>query len=67
MTPFLVETLEPLYGFYAKFIRPDFLANVKTTMSLLKMDVSNCANQLSTSKIDVGFSLNYDLKQLKSK
>ena len=60
MTPFLVETLEPLYGFYAKFIRPDFLANVK-------MDVSNCANQLSTSKIDVGFSLNYDLKQLKNK
>lgn len=36
-------------------------------MSLLKMDVSDCANQLSTSKIDVGFSLNYDLKQLKNK
>ena len=68
MTPFLVETLEELLrGFYSKFIRPDILANVKTTMPLLKIDVSNRANQLSTSKIDVGFSLKYDLQQLKSK
>ena len=68
MTPFLVETLEELLrGFYSKFIRPDILANAKTTTSLLKIDVSNRANQLSTSKIDVGFSLKYDLQQLKSK
>ena len=68
MTPFLVETLEELLrGFYSKFIRPDILANAKTTTSLLKIDVSNRANQLSTIKIDVGFSLKYDLQQLKSK
>ena len=68
MTPFLVETLEELLrGFYSKFIRPDILANVKTSMPLLKIDVSNRANHLSTSKIDVGFSLKYDLQQLKSK
>ena len=47
MTPFLVETLEELLrGFYSKFIPPDILANAKTTTSLLKIDVSNCANQL---------------------
>ena len=68
MTPFLVEALEELLrGFYSKFIRPDILANAKTTTSLLKIDVSNRANQLLTSKIDVGFSLKYDLQQLKSK
>ena len=68
MTPFLVETLEELlHDFYLKFIRPDILANAKTTTSLLKIDVSNHANQLSTIKIDVGFSLKYDLQQLKSK
>ena len=68
MTHFLVETLEELLrDFYLKFIRPDILANVKTTTSLLKIDVSNRANQLLTSKIDVGFSLKQDLQQLKSK
>ena len=68
MTPFLVETLEELLrGFYLKFIQPDILANAKTTTYLLKIDVSNGANQLSTSKIDVCFSLKYDLQQLKSK
>ena len=36
-------------------------------MSLLKIVVSNHANQLSTIKIDVCFSLNYNLQQLKSK
>ena len=47
MTPFLVETLEEiLRGFYSKFIPPDILANAKTTTSLLKIDVSNRANQL---------------------
>ena len=47
MTPFLVETLEELLcGFYSKFIPPDILANTKTTTSLLKIDVSNRANQL---------------------
>ncbi|XP_065665582.1 uncharacterized protein LOC136087006 [Hydra vulgaris] len=68
MTPFLVVTLEELLrNFYAKFIRLDVLANAKTTTSLLKIDLSNCANRLLTSKIDVGFSLKYDLLQLKSK
>ena len=47
MTPFLVETLEELLrGFYSKFIPPDILAYAKTTTSLLKIDVSNRANQL---------------------
>ena len=68
MTPFLVESLEELLcGFYSKFIWPDILVNAKTTMSLLKIDVSNHANQLSTIKIDVCFSLKYNLQQLKSK
>ena len=68
MTPFLVETLEDLLRrFYAKFIRPDVLVNAKTTLSLLKIDISNRENQLTDSKIDIGFSLKYDLQQLKSK
>ena len=62
MTPFLVVTLEELLrNFYAKFIRLDVLANAKTITSLLKIDLSNCANRLLKSKIDVGFSLKYDL------
>ena len=36
-------------------------------MSLLKIVVSNHANQLSTIKIDVCFSLKYNLQQLKNK
>ena len=34
---------------------------------MLKIDASNWANQLLTSKIDLGFLLKYDLQQLKSK
>ncbi|XP_047133532.1 uncharacterized protein LOC124811633 [Hydra vulgaris] len=68
MTPFLVVTLEELLrNFYAKFIRLDVLLNAKTTTSLLKIDLFNFANRLSTSQIDFGFSLKYDLQQLKSK
>ena len=68
MTPFLVEILEELLcGFYSKFIWPYILANAKTTTFLLKIDVSNRTNQLSTSKINVSFLLKYDLQQLKSK
>ena len=68
MTPFLVEILEELLrGFYSKFIWPYILANAKTTTFLLKTDVSNCTNQLSTSKINISFSLKYDLQQLKRK
>ena len=60
MTLFLVVALEELlHCFYVKFIQPDVLANAKTY--LLKIDVSNCANQISTSKIDVGFLFKYDL------
>ena len=56
MTHFLVETLEELLrDFYLKFIWPDILANVKTTTSLLKIDVSNRANQLLTSKMMLAF------------
>ena len=36
-------------------------------MSLLKIDVSNSANQLSTCKVDVNFLWKYDLQELKSK
>ena len=65
MARFLVETLEELlHNFYANFSRLEVFANAKITTSLLKIDVSNCANQLSTSKIDVSFSLKY-LHQLK--
>nr|XP_047135449.1 uncharacterized protein LOC124812630 [Hydra vulgaris] len=68
MTPFLVVTLEDLLrSFYAKFIQLNVLLNAKTTTSLLKIDLFNFANWLSTSQIDVGFSLKYDLQQLKSK
>ena len=67
MTRFLMETLEELLrNFYAKFSRLEVLANAKITTSFLKIDVSNCANQPSTSKIDVSFSLKY-LQQLKIK
>ncbi|XP_047143255.1 uncharacterized protein LOC124817348 [Hydra vulgaris] len=68
MTPFLVVTLEELlHNFYAKFIQLDVLLNAKTTTSLLKIDLFNFANWLSTSQIDVGFSLKFYLQQLKSK
>ena len=68
MAPFLVETLEDLLrGFYAKFVRPDVLATAKSTVSLMKIEISKVENELSISKIDIGFSLKYDLKQLKTK
>ena len=68
MAPFLVETLEQLLRqFYAKFIRRDILDEAKTTMKLLKIDLTARENRVSNSKIDVGFSLKYDLQQLRSK
>ena len=68
MAPFLAETLEDLLRrFYAKFIRPDVLVNAKTSVALMKIDISSRENQLTDSKLDIGFSLKYDLQQLKSK
>ena len=68
MTPFLMETVEDLLRrFCSKFIRPNILENTKTILALLKIDISNRENQVTTSKIDTRFSLKYDLQQLKIK
>ena len=67
MAPFLVETLEQLLHQFYKFIRHNVLDEEKTTMKLLKMDISCPENRVSNSKIDVDFSPKYDLQQLKSK
>lgn len=61
------NTEDLLRGFYAKFVRQDVLVNAKTTLSLLKIDLSKVENHLPINKIDIGFSLKYDLQQLKSR
>ena len=67
MAAFLAETLETLIRlFCSKFIRKEVLPAAPTALSLLKVDVSDSTNQVSVSKIDLGFAIKYELQQLKS-
>lgn len=65
MAPYLVYTFEDLLQFYQKFVQPEILEGAKTTIKLLKIDMSKQENRVSNSKIDAGFSLKYDFQKLK--
>ena len=68
MAPFLAEELEKILRLLcSKFIRKEVLSEAVTTSQLLKVGVDEVKNQLSTDKIEVGFGIRYELKQLRSR
>ena len=63
---FLVETLDQLLrSFCSKFIKKDVLSGT-STLALSKVNLSDSNNHVPTSKVDVGFGLKQQLKELRS-
>ena len=66
MAIFLVETLDQLlWSFCSKFIKKDVLSGT-SNMALSKLNLSNSNNDAPISKVDVGFGLKQQLKELRS-
>ena len=66
MVIFLVETLDQLrWSFCSKFITKDILSKT-STLALSKVNLSDSNNHLPISKVDIGFGLKQQLKELRS-
>ena len=64
---FLYEKLkEMLIGLMMHFVKPDVLVSANSGCKLLKLDLKNESNLLSTSSVKVGFGTGTELKKLKT-
>ena len=66
MAIFLVETLDQLLrSFYSKFIKKDLLSWTPT-LALSKLNSNNSNNHVPISKVNIGFGVKQQLKELRS-
>ena len=49
-----------------RFVKPDVLASANSGYKLLKLDLKNESNLLSTSSVKVGFGVSTELKKMKT-
>ena len=66
MAPFLADRLEKITIILCrKFIKKDILDEAVTTLRFIKMQITDKANQVNVKTVDLGFSINHELNQLK--
>ena len=66
MAIFVGETLDQLLqSFCSKFIKKDVLSGT-STLALSKLNLSDSNNNIPISKVDIGFGLKQQLKELRS-